>query len=62
MATNPSPGEQSSQEPPTITVVPVVPPAGFKEYQDAVAGISIYIPENWTVTGVVDGEYAIFQS
>jgi heat shock protein HslJ len=61
---------QSNQEPQTITPEPVDPTsiqnvdpsAGFKEYQDAVAGISIYIPENWTVTGVVDGEYAIFQS
>jgi hypothetical protein len=27
-----------------------------------VAGISIYIPESWTVTGVINGQYAIFQS
>jgi heat shock protein HslJ len=62
VVTSPFPTEQSNQEPPTITAVPVDPPAGFKEYQDTVTGISIYIPENWTVTGVVDGEYAIFQS
>jgi len=62
--------EQSNQELPTITPEPVGPtpiqnvdpPTGFKEYRDTVAGISIYIPENWTVTGVIDGEYAIFQS
>jgi heat shock protein HslJ len=70
VAKNPSSVEQSNQEPSTITPEPVNPtpiqnidpPAGFKEYQDTVTGISIYIPENWTVTGVVDGEYAIFQS
>jgi heat shock protein HslJ len=70
VATNPSSVEPSNQEPPTIIPEPVDltpiqninPPAGFKEYRDTVAGISIYIPENWTVTGVVDGEYAIFQS
>jgi heat shock protein HslJ len=38
------------------------PPAGYKEYRDSVAGISINIPENWYVTGVIDGQYAIFQS
>lgn len=70
VATNPSSVEPSNQELPTITPEPVDPtliqnvnpPAGFKEYRDTVAGISIYIPENWTITGVVDGEYAIFQS
>jgi heat shock protein HslJ len=62
VATSPLPAEQSNQEPPTITAMPADPPAGFKEYQDPVTGISIYIPENWTVTGVIDGEYAIFQS
>jgi len=43
-------------------VTAFVPPEGFKEYQDATAGVSIYIPENWVVTGVIEGEYAIFQS
>jgi heat shock protein HslJ len=62
VATNPSSVEPSNQELPTITPEPVDPPAGFKEYRDSVVGISIYLPENWTVTGVVDGEYAIFQS
>lgn len=38
------------------------PPTGYKEYRDSVAGVSIYIPENWTVMGVVNGQYAIFQS
>jgi len=62
VATDPPAVEQSNQEPPTITAVPVDPPAEVKEYQDTVTGISIHIPENWTATGVVDGEYAIFQS
>ena len=38
------------------------PPAGSKEYQDRVAAISLYIPENWTVTHVIAGQSAIFQS
>ena len=55
--------ETPDQDLPTITPIPdFEPPVGFKEYRDTVMGISIYIPENWTVTGVVDGEYAIFQS
>jgi len=70
VATSPPLSEQSNLELPTMTPEPVdptpfhnfEPPAGFKEYLDTVAGISIYIPENWTVTGVIDGEYAIFQS
>jgi len=63
VATNAPSTESSNQNLPTITPIPnFEPPAGFKEYQDNVAGISIYIPENWTVTGVIDGEYAIFQS
>ena len=56
------PAEQSTQEPSIITSKPIDPPERFKEYQDKVTDISIYIPENWTVTGVTNGEYAIFQS
>ena len=70
LATSPPAVEQYNQELPTITPKPVGPtsiqnielPVGFKEYRDTVVGISIYIPEIWTVTGVIDGEYAIFQS
>lgn len=38
------------------------PPTGYVEYRDSISGASIYIPENWTVTGVINGQYAIFQS
>ncbi len=63
VATNSPPTESPNQDQPTITPTPnFEPSAGFKEYRNTVAGISIYIPENWTVTGVIDGEYAIFQS
>jgi hypothetical protein len=51
--------EHPSPVPPTPTFEP---PAGFIEYQDIERRVSIYIPENWIVTGVVSGEYAIFQS
>ena len=51
--------EQPSPTPPTATFEP---PAGFKEYQDLKRGISLYYPESWIVTGVIGGQYAIFQS
>ena len=70
IATNSHSTKSPDQETLTMTLEPIVPtpiqnidlPAGFKEYRDTVVGISIYIPEIWTVTGVIDGEYAIFQS
>jgi heat shock protein HslJ len=47
----------------TPTSAPLISsPAGFKDYQDKLVNISIYIPETWEVTGIVDGQYAIFQS
>jgi heat shock protein HslJ len=49
------------QQPPTVQPV-LEPPQGFIEYQDSVLGISLSIPETWVVTGVIDGQYAIFQS
>lgn len=38
------------------------PPDGFKEYRDTAVGVSVFIPESWHVTGVIEGEYAILQS
>ena len=47
----------------TPTSTPVFEPlTGYREYRDSVAGVSISIPESWSVTGVIDGQYAIFQS
>ncbi len=59
----PSPTTTATQEviEPAQTPTPQ-PAAGFKEYRDPIAGISIYIPEEWTITGVIEGQYAIFQS
>jgi len=37
-------------------------PAGFKEYQDKLAGVVVYIPDSWVVTGIIEGQYAIFLS
>ena len=48
-------------QPPTETPV-VEPPVGFIEYQDSEVDVSIYIPGSWTVTGVIEGQYAIFSS
>ena len=48
---------------PSPTSPPVFsPPEGFHKYQDPVTGISVYIPESWIVTGIIEGEYAILQS
>jgi len=48
---------------PTSTIAPVYdPPEGYNPYQDPVTGISIYIPQDWIVTGIIEGEYAILQS
>ena len=48
---------------PSPTSLPVfVPPEDFNLYQDPATGISVYIPENWIVTGIIEGEYAILQS
>jgi heat shock protein HslJ len=41
---------------------PIEPAAGFKQYHDSVAGVSVNIPESWVVTGVDPGAYAILQS
>jgi heat shock protein HslJ len=59
--------EQSTITPAVMVVKPTLTPtfdlpAGFIEYRDSVAGVSIYIPESWIVTGVIEGQYAIFQS
>ena len=44
---------------PTLTFKP---PAGFKEYQDSVVGVSVHIPENWMVTRDIERQIANFQS
>jgi hypothetical protein len=57
------PPTSTVEQPSPITPSPTfIPPTGFIEYQDIERRISIYIPENWIVTGVVTGEYVIFQS
>lgn len=48
---------------PSPTTLPVFhPPEGFHKYQDSVTGIFVYIPEDWMVTGIVEGQSAILQS
>ena len=39
-----------------------MPSDGFNPYQDPQTGISVYIPESWIVTSIIEGEYAILQS
>jgi hypothetical protein len=48
-------------EPPTATSTPE-PPAGFKQYQDSITGVSVYVPESWVVLEVIPGQSAILQS
>lgn len=59
---NPSPAPVT----PTLEIPesppPLETPAGFKRYQDTVIGVSIFIPESWTVIVVDLGRLAILQS
>ncbi|MAT99274.1 MAG: hypothetical protein CL608_19220 [Anaerolineaceae bacterium] len=57
--TTPTPTVEVIAPTPTPTFTP---PIGFKEYQDSVAGVSLYIPETWAVTSVMPGQSAIIQS
>ena len=41
---------------------PFEPPVNFNEYWDEGVGLSIHIPEDWIVTGVIAGQSAILQS
>ena len=56
---DPTPTPEIVEE--TPSTVPE-PPAGFKGYQDLVAGVSVIIPESWIVSDVVPGRRAVFQS
>ena len=40
----------------------IEPPAGFKQYQDSVVGVSIFVPESWVVVKVDPGRLSILQS
>jgi hypothetical protein len=60
-APDPSPTATVITPEPTATLA-FVAPAGFKEYRDPLAGVSVYIPEGWFVTDVIEGKYAILQS
>jgi len=51
--------ERAEPDSPSPTVAS---PAGFRQYRDPETGISIHIPEAWTVTGIVPGQQAILQS
>jgi hypothetical protein len=53
---------------PTAEIIPPTPtpsyepPAGFKPYQDAEAGVTIFIPESWISTNIDTGRFAVLQS
>jgi hypothetical protein len=55
------PTTTSDIQEPTISP-PFEPPPGFKQYQDSKVGVSVFVPESWVVTGVLDGQSAILQS
>jgi len=45
------------------TPMPVFePPTGFKEYQDSIIGVSVFVPENWVVIEADPGRLAYLQS
>ena len=57
--------EEPTPEPATDTPEPAPSfsrPDGFIDYSDQIAGVTISYPENWIVTGIIEGDYAIFQS
>jgi len=48
---------------PSPTSPPVFTPSeDWNPYQDPGTGISVYIPDGWIVTSIIEGEYAILQS
>lgn len=54
---------ESTLQVPDPTQSPVSgPPAGFKEYRDSVSRVSIFLLENWLVTGGMEGQSVTFQS
>jgi heat shock protein HslJ len=57
----PTPTSAAAEATP-VAPITIEPPAGFRVYQDAVAGVAIDIPESWVVTGIIPGQYAILQS
>jgi len=69
MVESPTP-QRPTPAPPTSTVQiqePTVsaafePPPGFKQYQDSVVGVSVFVPDSWVVTQIVPGQSAILQS
>ena len=62
--------EQPSPIPPTLTPETLIAsqtptlesPAGFKQYQDSVVGVSIFVPESWVMIEVDPGRLTILQS
>lgn len=59
---SPVPATPTANMPEPTTPPVYAPPTGFKEYQDAVTGITLFIPESWVVSFVDPGQYAILQS
>jgi len=59
---------QDAAPTPTAEILEVTPspaiehPAGFKQYQDSVVGVSVFVPESWVVVEVDPGRLAILQS
>ncbi len=52
-----------TREPEGPTPTPTFePPANTKPYQDALAGVSVQIPDSWIVTQIDPGRFAILQS
>jgi hypothetical protein len=46
----------------TAPMATASPPPGFQVYEDETIGVTLLLPENWTVTQVVPGQSAILQS
>ena len=54
---------EAPTEIPDVDALPTEgPPWEYNVYQDPDTGITIFLPEDWIVTGIIEGDYAILQS
>ena len=53
---------QEETDPTPTAAIEIEPPDGYTLYQDPITGISVYFPEGWIITGIIEGQYAILQS
>jgi len=58
----PTPVLQPTEVAASASTSTLEPPVDFKMYQDHAAGVMLFLPQNWIVTNVIEGQSAVFQS